>query len=62
MPKKKFLYSKWAKEVAASILQSDLDCGFEVADETPDPEKAHNAIRKLIHQLSMAGDRCREKG
>ncbi len=48
---KKFSYSKWAKSVAAAILETDLACGFEVADTTPDPQKAREAIECLIRQL-----------
>jgi hypothetical protein len=54
---KRFSYKKWANDVAASILQSDLDSGLEVASETPDRIKAEAAIQKLIHKLTVAGDR-----
>jgi hypothetical protein len=47
----RFSYTKWAKGVAANILESDLACGFEVADTTPDPAKARAAIEKIITQL-----------
>jgi len=49
--KKKFSYVRWAKDVAATILMSDLCSGFEVANTTPDPEKARKAIEKLIKRL-----------
>lgn len=46
-----FSYSKWAKGVAAQILESDLSSGFSIADSTPDCEKAKIAMEKLITQL-----------
>ena len=37
--------------VAADILQSDLACGFEVAEMTPDVNKAKKAVERLISKL-----------
>jgi len=51
MKKQKFSYSRWANDVAAKILESDLSSGFEVANDTPDESKAKEAILKLIDQL-----------
>ena len=51
---KTFSYSKWAKGVAAQILECDLDCGFEVADNTPSREKAIKAMKNLIWKLKKA--------
>lgn len=51
MAKKRFAYMRWARNVAADCLDSDLACGFEIADDTPDGEKAREAMRKLISQL-----------
>lgn len=47
----RFPYSAWAKAVSAQCMQSDLDCGFEVADHTPNPELAREAVASLIRRL-----------
>ena len=52
---KKFSYSKWAKAVIAECMQSDLDCGFDVANDTPDPEKARAAVQDIINQFRREG-------
>ena len=49
--KKHFSYTRWAKAVAADILESDLGCGFDVAQSCPDPHKGRRAIEKLIFKL-----------
>jgi len=54
---KRFSYAKWAKGVASQILESDLSCGFAVADETPDREKAIEAVVHLICQLRDASEK-----
>lgn len=51
----RFAYIKWAKSVAADCLESDLACGFEIADDTPDGEKAREAMTKLIEKLRKEG-------
>ena len=52
----KFSYVKWAKAVAADILDSDLACGFEVANNTPDRGKALRAVEKLIIRLRIEAE------
>lgn len=63
MPRDKFDYTKWALESAAMCLQSDLSCGFDVADtSTPNGDKARAALQRLIHRLHREADRRASQG
>ena len=56
---KRFSYKRWANGVAAQILRSDLDCGFAVANGTPNPDKAREAMMAIVNKLLRAEKRGR---
>lgn len=48
---------KWALEMAASLLQSDMDC-FDAGDEDEDEQdKRRDAVRQIADELQAKADR-----
>lgn len=48
---------QWALEMAASLLQSDMDC-FDAGDEDEDEQdKRREAVRQIANELQAKADR-----
>lgn len=57
----KFSYRAWALECAAELLRSDVDCGLEVADGTPNGDRARNEIMSIAKELADRGRKIRDR-
>jgi hypothetical protein len=55
----KFDYTGWALRAVAQGIEADLGIGYDIADETPNGEKARDAIRRIAEQLQRRADKRR---
>jgi|ERR1700734_256589 len=52
-----FDYRLWALQAASEVLINDVDAGLDVADGTPDGDKARDAVLKAARELRAKADR-----
>lgn len=58
---KRFDYMGWALDCASQLLMNDVDCGLEVADGTPDGDKARDYVMRVARRLSREAARRKKR-